>query len=414
MSGVKPFTIPKDAVVKAWEKVKKNAGSHGVDQQSIEDFEKNLKDNLYKVWNRLSSGSYFPPPVRGVEIPKSDGKFRMLGIPTVSDRIAQTIVRDRLEEKVEPIFHADSYAYRPRKSALDAVETVKQRSWKYNWVLEFDIKGAFDNINHDLMMRAVRFHTDCHWTILYVERWLKAPIQHKNGEIEQRINGTPQGGVVSPLIFNLYFHYAFDLWMTRKFPNIPFVRYADDGLLHCVTKSQAEMVKRALSERMKECGCELHPEKTKVVYCRDGNRKATADVTQFDFLGFNFRGRLAKSGTGVYFNSFNAAISKKSKKRILGVVREWNLARWTDGTLKEIGSKVNAVISGWWNYYGKNYESVFKQTISHINRILVKWATRKYKRFKGSRRKASEWLSAVAKQNPSLLFHWRIGVLQFG
>ena len=262
MRGVKSFSIPKEAVMQAWLKVKANAGSHGIDNQTIDDFAGHLKDNLYKVWNRLSSGSYFPPPVRAVEIPKSNGKLRLLGIPTVSDRIAQTVIRDRLEKKVEPIFHENSFAYRPGKSALEAVETVKKRCWKYNWVLEFDIKGAFDNINHDLMMRAVQTHTDCQWTILYIERWLKAPLQHQDGDLVKRDRGTPQGGVISPLLFNLYFHYAFDAWMQRRFPTIPFVRYADDGLLHCSSESQAQMLLRALSERMRECGCELHPEKT--------------------------------------------------------------------------------------------------------------------------------------------------------
>ena len=414
MRGVKSFSIPKEAVMQAWLKVKANAGSHGIDNQTIDDFAGHLKDNLYKVWNRLSSGSYFPPPVRAVEIPKSNGKLRLLGIPTVSDRIAQTVIRDRLEKKVEPIFHENSFAYRPGKSALEAVETVKKRCWKYNWVLEFDIKGAFDNINHDLMMRAVQTHTDCQWTILYIERWLKAPLQHQDGDLVKRDRGTPQGGVISPLLFNLYFHYAFDAWMQRRFPTIPFVRYADDGLLHCSSESQAQMLLRALSERMRECGCELHPEKTTIVYCRDEKRKDKASVTQFDFLGFNFRGRLVKAKNGSYFNSFNASISSKSKNKVLATIRNWELSRWTDGTLQEIGKKIDAVIRGWWNYFGKHSPSNFKRILSHVNRILVKWAARKYKRFKSSRRKASDWLSRIAKQSPRLIFHWTLGVTNFG
>lgn len=295
MSVAKPFLVPKSAVIKAWQKVRANSGSHGIDNQTIQDFEGNLKDNLYKLWNRLSSGSYFPPAVRAVEIPKSNGKMRLLGIPTVSDRIAQTIIRDNLETLVEPIFCENSYAYRPNKSALEAVEVVKKRSWKYSWVLEFDIKGAFDNIDHGLMMKAVKAHTKCSWTTLYIERWLKAPLQDNTGKVTQRDKGTPQGGVISPLLFNLYFHYAFDAWMQRKFPTIPFIRYADDGLMHCTSKSQAQMLLRALSERMKECGCELQMEKTKIVYCRDEKRKDKQENIQFDFLDFNFRGRLVKA-----------------------------------------------------------------------------------------------------------------------
>lgn len=274
MDGAKPFEIPKQAVLVAWRSVKSNHGAHGIDQQTIAEFEQNLANNLYKIWNRLSSGSYFPPAVRGVKIPKRNGKMRELGIPTVADRVAQTVVRDHFEKLIEPNFHPDSYAYRHGKSALEAIETTRRRCWQYDWVLEFDIKSAFDNIDHELMLKAVGHHTSCKWTQLYVKRWLKAPLSTNKGQIKAREKGTPQGGVISPLLFNLYLHYAFDNWMVRNHPKVPFVRYADDGLVHCRSEREAVLLKAALGQRFKSCGLELHPEKTKIVYCRDANRRA--------------------------------------------------------------------------------------------------------------------------------------------
>ena len=233
MSSAKPYNISKLEVYEAWKLVKANSGAGGVDGETIESFEANLKNNLYKIWNRMSSGCYFPPPVRGVEIPKPNGKMLLLGIPTIADRVAQTVVRSRLERHLEPIFHSDSYAYRRGKSAHDAIDVIRKRCWKFDWVLEFDIKQAFDNIDHALMLRAVRKHSSEPWITMYIERWLKSPIVVSGEEKARERNcGTPQGGVVSPLLFNLFFHYAFDVWMQKTFPNNPFVRYADDGLVH--------------------------------------------------------------------------------------------------------------------------------------------------------------------------------------
>ena len=411
MSRAKPFEISKHELVAAWGQVKANRGAHGIDEQTINEFEENLKDNLYKLWNRLSSGSYFPPPVRAVEIPKKGGKTRQLGIPTVADRIAQTLVRNRLEPQVEPDFHPDSYAYRKGKSAIDAIRVTRQRCWKYNWVLEFDIKGAFDNIDHELMLKAVRYHTGCRWTVMYIERWLKAPLVRVGGERVERHRGTPQGGVISPLLFNLYLHYTFDLWMKRHFPEILFARYADDGLLHCNSEYEAANLQEAVGKRLRECGLDLHPEKTKIVYCRDANRKGRYPVTQFVFLGYVFRGRLAKSKAGKYFNSFSPAISRSSAKHIRQRMREWNLGRWTNAELEDIAGRCNASLRGWWNYFGAFYPSSLKRVLAHLNRTLVKWATRKYKRFKGSRLKAGEWLRGVSERQSELLYHWVLGIL---
>ena len=259
MDKTKPFCISKKSVMAAWERVKANKGAYGVDEESIEDFESNLKGNLYKLWNRMSSGTYFPPPVRAVEIPKSDGNKRLLGIPTVSDRVAQAVVKSYLEAIVEPKFHEDSYGYRPGKSALDAVGVARKRCWRQDWCIDMDIKGFFDNLDHMLMMKAITFHTDEKWIHLYAERWLKAPLQREDGELIKREKGTPQGGVVSPLLANIFMHHAFDDWMKRRFPDVKFERFADDILAHCSSLKQAEKVLGEIRIRLKECGLELHP-----------------------------------------------------------------------------------------------------------------------------------------------------------
>jgi len=289
MSEAKPFCISKQEVWEAYKRVKANQGAAGVDEQSIADFERNLKGNLYKIWNRMSSGSYLPPPVRTVKIPKANGGERKLGIPAVSDRIAQMVVKSRLEPAVDPLFHPDSYGYRPGKSALDAVGQARQRCWRYDWILDLDIKGFFDNIPQDLLIRAVKKHVKEQWMVLYIERWLKAPVQEEDGQLVPREKGTPQGGVISPLLANLFLHYAFDRWMAKQNPQMPFERYADDAIVHCRTEAEAQGVRAAIAARLKECGLELHPEKTKVVYCKDDDRRRTYANEKFDFLGYTFR-----------------------------------------------------------------------------------------------------------------------------
>jgi RNA-directed DNA polymerase len=313
VSATKSFDISKHLVMEAFEAVKANAGSAGVDEQSIEDFEKNLKDNLYKIWNRMSSGSYFPPPVKAVPIPKKNGGERILGVPTVADRVAQMVVKLTFEPMVEPTFLSDSYGYRPKKSALDAVGVTRERCWRYNWVFEWDIRGLFDNIDHELLLRAVKKHTECKWVILYIERWLKAPMQLEDGTLVERTKGTPQGGVVSPVLSNLFLHYAFDVWMKRTFPQIPWCRYADDGLAHCKTEVQAQALKSALAKRLAECGLEMHPDKTRIVYCKDASRKGKYPNTKFDFLGYTFQPRKVKNRKrNSIFVNFTPAVSSKA------------------------------------------------------------------------------------------------------
>ena len=312
MSEAKPFCISKWEVWKAYKRVKANQGAAGVDEQSIADFEKKLKGNLYKIWNRMSSGSYFPPPVRTVKIPKANGGERKLGIPTVSDRIAQMVVKSRLEPAVEPLFHPDSYGYRPGKSAWDAVGKARQRCWRQDWIVDLDIKGFFDNIDQDLLMRAVRKHAKDKWVVLYIERWLQAPMQEENGRLVPREKGTPQGGVISPLLANLFLHYAFDRWLTKRYPQLSFERYADDAIVHCRTERQAQEVRAAIAARLRDCGLELHPEKTKIVYCKDEDRRRTYPNEKFDFLGYTFRPRRSKNRFEKYFINFSPAVSDKA------------------------------------------------------------------------------------------------------
>jgi RNA-directed DNA polymerase len=410
MSEAKPYRISKQEVWKAYEKVKANKGAAGVDEQSIEDFDKKLKDNLYKIWNRMSSGSYFPPPVLAVEIDKDGGGKRKLGIPTVSDRIAQMVVKSRLEPEVEPLFVPDSYGYRPRKSALDAVGRARQRCWEYDWVIDLDIKGFFDNIDHELMDRAVRKHAKDQWAILYIERWLKAPLQEEGGQLGEREKGTPQGGVVSPLLANLFLHYTFDVWMRRKYPHLLFERYADDVIVHCRTEAQAQEVRAAIALRMQECRLELHPEKTKIVYCKDDDRRRTYAQEKFKFLGYTFRPRRSKnSKNGKFFINFSPAIAEKASKAIRDEIRRWQLPKRSDKSLDDLSRMFNPKIRGWFQYYGRYYRSALYPLVQHLNRLLALWAKRKYKKLRGHFRRARHWIARISRRDPQLFAHWQMG-----
>ena len=410
MEKAKSFEISKHVVWEAWKRVKANQGAAGVDFETIAIFEGNLKDNLYKIWNRMSSGSYFPPPVKTVAIPKKTGGERVLGIPTVSDRVAQMVVKLHFEPLVEPYFHKDSYGYRPKKSAIQAVGVTRERCWRYDWVLEFDIKGLFDNIGHDLLMQAVRHHTEIKWVLLYVERWLKAPFQKEDGTLVERPKGTPQGGVISPVLANLFLHYVFDKWMDRNYPRNPFCRYADDAIAHCRTENEAFELKEALDARFKECGLELHPEKTKIVYCKDDRRRGDYPMTSFDFLGFTFRPRRSKTRKGILFIGFSAAVSNKAGKAMRQKARKWKIHRRSDKSLEDLSRMLGPTIRGWINYYGSFYKSLLYPTLRQLNRTLVRWAMRKFKRLNRHRRKAGYWLGRIAERQPWLFPHWQIGV----
>ena len=412
MIEAKPYVIPKQLIWEAYQRVKANRGAAGVDGETLVAFEKDLKGNLYKVWNRMSSGSYFPPPVRLVEIPKDDGGKRPLGIPTVADRVAQTVVKMVFEPMVEPVFHVDSYGYRPGRSALDAVGVARKRCWGADWVIDLDIKAFFDSIPHDLIERAVAHHTELPWVRLYVGRWLRAPAQRPDGALEERAKGTPQGGVISPLLANLFLHYAFDLWMQRTFPRVQFERYADDAIVHCRSERQAQAVLEAIRGRFEECGLELHPVKTRIVYCKDDDRPGEHEHIKFDFLGYTFQPRRAKNRWGKYFVSFLPAIGNKAAKQIRATIREWRMASTRNNQrLEDLARLINPSVRGWLNYYGRFYRSKLVQVLRHLNRALAAWAQRKYKRFRRRERAAVHWLGRIARRDKSLLVLWQLGVV---
>lgn len=405
-SSGKPFEISKAEVWEAWEKVKANKGAPGVDGCSIEDFEADLKNQLYKIWNRMSSGSYFPPPVRAVEIPKPHGGgTRILGVPTVADRVAQTVVARRLEGKVEAIFHPDSYGYRPGRSALDAVEACRRRCWRADWVIDLDIEKFFDSVPKDVVVKAVEANTDLPWVVLYVRRWLQAPVQCPDGSMLERERGTPQGSSVSPVLANLFLHYAFDAWLAREFPGVAFERYVDDAVVHCVSEVQARTVLAAIAERMEQVGLRLHPDKTKIVYCQDGKRRASYEHTEFTFLGFTFRQRRMRDKNGRQFSSFNPAISKQALKKISAEVRSWRLHHRTGLDFVEVARRINPIVRGWMQYYGAFYRSAMYPLLSRINAYLVRWIRKKYKRLRAKKKALRCW-RGIVQRFPRMFAHW--------
>ena len=402
--------ITKRQAWEAYKKVKANRGSAGVDRVSLKDYEAKLEDNLYKLWNRMASGSYYPPPVLEVEIPKKDGRIRKLGIPTVGDRIAQMVVRDALEPQVEPDFHRNSYGYRPGRSAHDAIEKARRHCWKSDWVIDVDIKGLFDNLGQQLIMRAVMKHTKEKWVLMYIERWLKAPVEKEGGKREARIKGTPQGGVISPLLANTFLHHAFDKWMEREFPAVEFERYADDIIVHCKSLTQATHVLNKIRERLEKCGLELNAEKTKIVYCKDSNRKAEFKYTEFTFLGYTFRARPTRSPKGTRFKSFSPAVSKEALKKMAREIRRLKIHRRTEMSIEEIAKMLNPKLRGWIYYYGKFRLVCLKHFLHRLNVRLLKWIRNKYKALRYRVRAAKSWLKNVYKNNPDLFAHWRFGV----
>ena len=407
MNKAKSFQISKHDVLEAYKKVKAARGGAGIDDQTMDDFEKDLKKNLYKIWNRMSSGCYLPPPVKRVAIPKKDGGERHLGIPTISDRVAQMVVKMQLEPIVEPKFHDRSFGYRPRKSAHQAIEQARWQCFFKDWVLDIDIKGFFDNIDHTWLMRMVEHHTKCKWTILYIKRWLKAPVQLEDGTLLERSKGTPQGGVISPLLANIFLHHVFDQWMQHKFHEQRFERYADDIIIHCRDRERAKKLKYLLERRLAKFGLELHPEKTRIVYCKDDKRtERHLNPTSFDFLGYTFRQRTAKDKTGQLFNGFLPAISKHAVQKISEEIRSWRLHRQVGIDINGLSKQFNPIIRGWYLYYGKFYQSAMDPIYWRLQQYLTRWAMMKYKHFRHRRKWAYDWVFKIANQDPKLFAHW--------
>ncbi len=411
---VKSFEISKRLVYEAWEKVRANKGAPGVDTVNVAEFDNDERNNLYKLWNRMSSGSYLPGPVRAVEIPKDHGMgVRTLGVPNTADRVAQTAALMLLEEKLEPIFLPNSYGYRPGRSAHDALAVTRQRCWKQDWVIDLDIRAFFDSVPHDLLLKAVAHHTDERWVLLYIERWLKAPMQMPDGTLAAREEGTPQGSPISPLLANLFMHYAFDRWMVREFPDCPFERYADDIVAHCDSEDQAHHLWAAIADRLGPLGLELHPDKTKVVYCKDTNRRDNAEHTSFDYLGYTFRGRPARGQHG-FFVSFSPAMSTKARKAKGLQIRAWHLSRRSGTDLSGLAEDINPQVRGWINYYGRFYRSELYFLARRIDEHLVRWAMQKFKRLRHKPWRAWEWLAKVRQRQPNLFAHWRLARLTPG
>lgn len=406
MTSAKPFGISKRLVWEAYQRVKANRGAAGIDGQSIKDFDGDLSRNLYRIWNRMSSGSYFPPAVKAVPIPKKTGGERILGVPTVSDRIAQTVATLVLEPILEPVFHDDSYGYRPRKSAHDALTVTRKRCWERDWVLEYDIRGLFDNINHGLLLKALRHHCDERWVQLYVERWLTAPMQGKDGIGTSRTVGTPQGGPLSPVLANLFLHYALDRWLSTNYPSIPFCRYADDGILHCQNEAEANRLREQLAARLRDCGLEMHPKKTRIVYCKDSRRTGTHENVTFDFLGYTFRPRRIVDRRGQVRTGFTPAVSRTAMTAMRQSMRRWHLPLRSELSLGNLARITAPCIRGWIRYYCRFRGSEFQPVAEYIDRIIVRWAMRKFKRLRGHKTRAFAWLDRVRRRCPGLFVHW--------
>ena len=405
-SRAKPFEIAKRVVWEAWKRVAVNKGAAGVDGQSIDDYGQRLGRNLYSLWNRMSSGSYQPRAVRQVLIPKADGFMRPLGIPTVNDRIAQMVVKILVEPRLEQVFHRWSYGYRPGRSALDAVRAARRNSWRLDWVIDLDIKGFFDNIDHELLMRAVEMHVSEPWIRLYIRRWLQSPVEGQDGSLQPRTRGTPQGGVISPLLANLFLHYVFDAWMSRHHARVPFERYADDVVCHCSSEVEAHALLDELHDRFGSCGLMLHPQKTRVVYCQDTRRAVDYPEVGYDFLGFSFHVRTAQDRAGNLFAGFQPAVSRRAMKHMAREIRLLKINRRTQATLPELASLLNQKVRGWVGYFGGLYPQLLKRFLVQIDLRLSAWARNKYKHLRGHRRRSRDWLKSWREREPQLFAHW--------
>jgi RNA-directed DNA polymerase len=406
----KPVPIVFKQVVDAYQKVRQGGKAAGIDEESWEAFDKKVEDKLYVIWNRLASGTYHPSAVREVEIPKKDGKTRKLGIPTLRDRIAQEVVRKVMEQRIDQYFHQHSYGYRPLKSSKQAIEQVRKNCKEKDWVIDLDISKFFDEIDHELLLKAVEHLIKEKWIKMYVERWLKMKIVNKEGkEYDRGGKGTPQGGVISPLLANLFLHYALDKWLEKNYGQISFVRYADDMIIHCKSKEQAEEILQAISHRIEQTRLRLNEAKTQIVYCKDYRRKARHEKVQFEFLGYSYQPRRSQSkyDKNKSYTSFTAEISKGNQKKITEEIRK--AVQWRDTTmeLKTIADKLNSKLRGWINYFGLYGKGALRKVILRLQRRLLKWIQNKHKI--GGIREAIEKLRVIRKENPIMFYHWEKG-----
>lgn len=398
-------------VNEAFKRVKANKGSSGVDGTTIEEVAANPRKYLYPLWNRMSSGCYFPKPVRQVLIPKGDGKMRPLGIPTIVDRVAQQVIATEVEAVVDKHFHPSSYGYRPNKSAHEAIEQCRINCMKYSWVIDLDIKGFFDNIDHKLLMKAVEYYTQEKHILLYVERWLKAPVQLADGTIKHpEGKGTPQGGVISPVLANIFMDIVFDKWIAKESPNNEFERYADDIVIHCRNIKEALRLLEKVKQRLKDCKLELNQEKSKIVYCRSNQKRQPpfkVRYQKFDFLGYTFKPRVVKE-RGKLKMGFSPAISQKSRSRIATELKAMDFHRWVHFPISKIAELLRLKTIGWINYYGKFRMSEMRKVFRLLHVRLVKWIRNKYRRYRKQRWYAAyKFLQRISKDYPSLFVHWK-------
>jgi len=401
--------IERRQIWRAYKSVQKNGKAAGVDEVSLQEFGKEKEKHLYKIWNRMASGSYFPPEIKAVEIPKRDGGKRKLGLPTVGDRVAQMVVKHQIECRFEQMFHEDSYGYRPKKGAHEAIKRTRERCMEYDWGIDLDIKGFFDHIDHELLIKCLQPYIKEQWVLMYIERWLKAPIKNKNGEVTRRDRGTPQGGVISPLLANIFLHFVFDKWMEKNYPGNKFARYADDIIVHCKSKTEAEQLLKGINERMETGKLTLHPNKTKIFYCKDYRRKGKAENVSFTFLGHTFKPRRHKSKFGGYFLGFSPAISIQARKSKIMKTKEMYQKFFIIKDIQKIARYVNGIVGGWIAYYGRANLWKIKPIFDNLNFRLAKWLKRQNKRFKYSIGKAFKYLRKIQRTKPDLFVHWKHG-----
>lgn len=400
--------ISYEQVARAYHKTKQGGKAAGIDQESWEDFgQKGVERQLYLIWNRMSSGSYHPQAVREVEIPKKDGKMRKLGIPTIRDRIAQQVVKDHMEKRIDKQFHENSYGYRPLKSSHQAIEQVRKNCLEKDWAIDIDISKFFDEIDHGLLLRAVEAMGSDKWELMYIKRWLEMKVERTDGsQYSRQGQGTPQGGVISPLLANLFLHYALDGWLVKRYPEVKFVRYADDIVIHCQSKEEAEAVLRFVRERLEKVNLQLNIEKSKIVYCKDYRRKAKYERVQFEFLGFSFQPRpvQSKQKPGSTYTGFTAEISQDNQKKIREVIREKVNWRNTVMEIGDVAARLNSRIRGWINYFDRYGKRQLRNTMIYLDMKILKWLQRKHKE---GTRKALKRLQTIQLRQPQLFYHWQ-------